>query len=127
MLAGVAREEGRPVRCRCPESEHCLLGADIVDGRIAVHPRNVTGPCPWVDMRVRDLPLACGCAPYITTRQLRIVLRRGGSPNGQPYAIGCPGNCRGLVDIQERLIAGHGRCPWAGALVLDSGLHPPIL
>jgi hypothetical protein len=123
-----ARYRGSPSMIRCPDSEYCLRGAEIVNGRIVEHPRNVPGVCPWTGVRVVESGRGCGCGPYITTRQLRIVMRLGGHPSRRIYAIGCPGGCRKFATVAGGRIVEHGyvRCPWEGVRVLDAGRYPPL-
>ncbi|NUS92326.1 MAG: hypothetical protein HOQ36_07895 [Nocardia sp.] len=123
---GDTRSHGR---VRCPEALYCLTGAPVVDGWIGPHDRNVTGVCPWIGVRVLDGRPGCGCGPTITTRQLRIVLREGGRPDGAIRSIGCPGRgCGEIVRSGDGRIGCHGGpCPWVGAHILDRGRHPPIL
>lgn len=128
VLGDIRYRGGYPL-IRCPESEHCLLGAVLIDGRIAVHDRNVAGTCPWVGLRVAETLPACGCETFITTRQLRIVLRRNGHPAAPIHSINCPGNCRAFAPVDDGRIGPHGsfRCPWTGIQVVDRGMHPPLL
>jgi len=128
MLGRFRYSDGVPV-VRCPESGFCLRGAPIVAGRIAFHFRNVPGSCPWVDIQVAETMPTCGCEPYITTRQLRIVLRVGGYPRGVIRAINCPGGCTGLVSVDRDRITEHrgGACRWSGIRIIDRGWYPPIL
>lgn len=114
---------------RCPESLCCLKGAPVIEGRIGDHDRNVTGLCPWIGVPVLETVPGCRCEPTITTRQLRIVLREGGRPDGVVRSIGCPGRgCGAIVPLAGGRIGAHGRpCPWVGARVVDPGAHPPIL
>lgn len=128
MLGPARYPDGLPL-VRCPETDFCLRGAQIIGGRIAFHFRNVPGPCPWVDLQVSgNLPL-CGCEPHITTRQLRIVMRAHGQLRGPIRAVNCPGACTGLVSVVGGRIAEHrnGRCAWSGIRIIDKGWYPPIL
>ncbi|WP_327148685.1 hypothetical protein [Nocardia sp. NBC_01329] len=107
-----------------------MKGAPVLGGRIGDHDRNVTGICPWIGVRVLDTDPECGCGPTITTRQLRIVLRERGRPDGAIRSVGCPGRgCGEIVSTGGGRISRHGGgpCPWAGTHVLDRGVHPPIL
>lgn len=118
----------RPGLYRCPDS-HCLRATAVVAGRIAGHDhgRNVTGPCPWVGIRVDATPPPCGCGPTVTTGHLRIVCRYRGRPCGPVTAISCPGGCTMLAPVRDGYIAAHKSCPWAGVRVRDRGLYPPVL
>ncbi|WP_328391060.1 hypothetical protein [Nocardia sp. NBC_00416] len=124
----ITRHADSELVVRCPESLHCLRGAPVTDGQIAPHFRNVPGLCPWIGVRVHTTAPRCGCRPFITTRQLRIVLR-GGRPWGPMSSIGCPGGCHVFAPIQAGRIGPHSYrpCPWIGIGVVDKGLHPPIL
>ncbi|MGW5386587.1 hypothetical protein [Nocardia sp. NPDC003963] len=101
----------------------------MIEGRIGEHDRNVTGICPWIGVPVLDIGARCGCAPTVTTRQLRIVLRAGGRPDGAVRSVGCPGrDCREIVSAATGRIGAHGGpCPWVGVHIIDRGAHPPIL
>ena len=127
MLSVSETDEGSVV-VRCTDSLHCLRGGPVVDGRIGEHHRNVAGVCPWLGMRVRLRRPECGCAAFITTRQLRIVLRAGLHPRGEIRSVPCPG-CGRFVSTPDGCLEQHadGRCPWVGVKVLDKGFHPPLL
>ncbi|MFI5721105.1 hypothetical protein [Nocardia sp. NPDC051750] len=113
---------------RCPDP-HCLRAAAVVAGRISDHDhgRNVPGPCPWVGVRVAPGPPPCGCGPYITAGQLRIVCHHQGHPRGAVTAISCPGGCANLAPVRDGRIGAHDHCPWAGVAVRAIGLYPPLL
>ncbi|WP_040833765.1 hypothetical protein [Nocardia brevicatena] len=107
-------------------------------GHITRHPRTVPGACPWVGVRVvGDTHTVCSCGkpPYITTRQLRIVLRKGNFPFGPVRDLRCPGSLHCLdyapVDVHG-MIGDNARdiplqCPWVGVRVHNRGLPPALL
>ncbi|MFI5715306.1 hypothetical protein [Nocardia sp. NPDC051750] len=84
----------------------------------------------WIGVGVRDTAPPCGCGPFITTRQLRIVTHHGRKPWGPLAAIACPGGCREFAPVQDDgSIGRHGcpACPWTGIQVVEKGLYPPLL
>lgn len=125
----VSHHDGDELVIRCPDSLYCLRGALVTGGQIAPHFRNVPGLCPWIGVGVHRTGPPCGCHPFITTRQLRIVTHHGRTPWGPIAAIACPGGCREFAPIQDNRIGPHGyrRCPWTGIRLIDQGLYPPLL
>lgn len=101
----ITRHDHRELIVRCPDSLFCLRGALVAGGQIAPHFRNVAGLCPWIGVGVRQTTPSCGCGPFITTRQLRIVTHHGRTPWGPIASIACPGGCREFAPIQAGRIA----------------------
>ncbi|MEU1983822.1 hypothetical protein [Nocardia sp. NPDC019395] len=125
----IARHDEDELIIRCPDSLYCLRGALVTGGQIAPHFRNVAGLCPWIGVGVLHTAPPCGCGPFITTRQLRIVIRHGGTPWGQIASIACPGGCREFASVRAGRIGPHSHppCPWTGTRVVEKGLYPPLL
>lgn len=125
----IARHDEEELIIRCPESLFCLRGAQVIGGQIAPHFRNVAGLCPWIGVGVRDTAPPCGCEPFITTRQPRIVIHHGGRPWGPIASISCPGGCPEFAPVRAGRIGPHGfsPCPWTGIHVVEKGLYPPVL
>ncbi|MGI5221712.1 hypothetical protein [Nocardia sp. CA-290969] len=128
-VLSVARHDESELIVRCPDSLYCLRRTLVTGGRIAPHFRNVAGLCPWIGVGVRPTAPPCGCLPFITTRQLRIVTHHGRTPWGPIASIACPGDCPEFAPIQAGRIGPHGPqpCSWAGIRVVEKGLYPPLL
>ncbi|WP_280421155.1 hypothetical protein [Nocardia carnea] len=117
MLDGYRRTGERIATC--PDRQHCLHGAPIRNGVIADHWRNLPGPCPWVGMRVFASSTCLGCFGHPRVPE-RLVLAPRHLINHEITSVFCPGHYgdRTLVEVRDRRIAEHGRCPWGGALLV---------
>jgi hypothetical protein len=134
MLGGIAFTGGDGTSfVRCPDREHCLRGAPVIDGRLGEHWRNIETPCRWTGLRVREsAPCACGGRPWVRSEMLRMFFHKDLKPASPLRSASCPGCRNSLVEVEHNRFTTHlchadQRCPWSGIFLAIGSRTPPAL
>ena len=73
---------GPITRVRCPDKDHCLQLAPLVEGRIGEHKMNNHKRCQWIGVLVIDDRNQMPCARLYSGRGITTLLRPGAATPG---------------------------------------------